>query len=148
MPASMINASGGDLFKSGGGGASGLIRIPAVDSLVGAGTLAIYDSVSIQLNETTQFFLTCDDIVKFTHFGMGVGTVIAEGTMYCTCSGSIPSAAKFEGAVRSLRGKPITAMVGGTTVTAVLNSAQLTIVGDPDTMAHFVFNLAVIGEGV
>jgi len=144
----MINAVGGDVFKSGGGGAAGLIRIPGVDSLVGAGLLAVYDSVSVQLTETTQFFLTCDDIVKFTHFGMGVGTVIAEGTMYSTCNGNLPAASRFSRAVSSMRGKPMSAMVGGTTVTVVLNSAQLTIVGEPDTMGHFVFNLAVIGEGV
>lgn len=147
MPASMISSTGGDLFKSGGGGAAGLISIPGVDAL-GFGILSVYDSVSIQLNETTQFFLTCDDIIKFTHFGMGVGTVIAEGTMYSTCDGSIPAAALFSRAVSSMRGNPQAAMVGGTVVTVVLNSAQLTIVAEPDTMGHFVFNLAVIGEGV
>lgn len=144
MPASLISSAGGDIFNSGGGGGSAMISIPGVDGIVSGGGLAVYDSVSMQINDTIQYFLTFDDAIKFIFFGKGVGTVTAEGTMYCTCEGAIPALGKWASAVGTCRGKPTTATIGGAGATIVLTSAQVNVMSEPDTMAKFIFTFAVI----
>jgi hypothetical protein len=131
-----------DIFQNNSGGASGLITIPAVDGLVKG--ITVYDSVSVQMGETLQFFLTFDDVTKFIHFGQAIGSVQAQGTMYSDCNGQIPSASQFSGAYNSLKGSAVSISIGGTTVKAVLNSAQLTVVNEQDIMAHFSFNFSIV----
>jgi hypothetical protein len=142
MPASYIDAGGGMFGK--GGGAQGMVSIPAVDSIVGGGNLAVYDSVSIQINDTIQFFLTFDDVVKYVFFGKGIGSVVAEGTMYSTCGGGIPALRACASAVGSLRGAKVSVSIGGFAVSAIFTSAQVSVISEPDVMGKFVFNLAAI----
>lgn len=145
MPAAYVSTSSGDLFKS-GGGADHLVNIPYVNQIVGSGGLAVYDTVSVQLGETIQYFLTFDDVIKFIHFGKGVGAVTAEGTMFSLCDGTVPGAAQFAGAVTALRGKATYLTIGSVTVAAILTSAQLSLTSQPDTMGHFIFNFAVVNH--
>ena len=145
MPAAFVRTGSGDIFKS-GGGSDHLVSVPYVDEIIGAGGLAVYDTVSVQLGETIQYFLTFDDVIKFIHFGKGVGAVTAEGTMYSTCDGSLPGAAGFAQAVSALRGKATYLTVGNVVVAATLTNAQLSISSQPDTMAHFIFNFAVVNH--
>lgn len=143
MPATLVTLGGGDLFKS-GGGADSLVNIPAVNSIIGPGGLAVYDSVSAQVGETIQFFITFDDVIKFIHFGKGLGNVTAQGTLFCDCSGDLPGKGGVVGAIKSLRGKQQTLSVGGLQCTGVLTSASLTITGGDDTMGTFNFQFAVV----
>lgn len=147
MPASFVTTGKGDLFKS-GGSADHLVRIPHVDEIIGSGGLAVYDTVSVQLGETIQYFLTFDDVIKFIHFGKGVGAVTAEGTMYSTCDGDLPGVSGFASAFSALRGKATCLLVGSVSVAAILTNAQLSITSQPDTMAHFVFSFAVVNHGL
>ena len=148
MGASMYTTTKKDLFRSGGGGAQGLVNIPSVDNIIGAKGLAVYDSVGLQLPETIQYFLTFDDVTKFIHFGKGVGTVQVEGTMYCDCDSKIPGTAQFKAAVSALRGKEKNMTVGGVTVTAVLTNSAITVLSEPDTMAHFSFTFSVVNHNL
>ena len=143
MPATFFRLSQDDIFKS-GGSADHLVVIPQVDNIIGPGGLAVYDNVSVQLGETIQYFLTFDDIIKFIHFGKGVGAVTVEGTMYSDCDGVVPGVSGFSAAIAAIRGKPQYLTVGSVVVTAILTNAQLTVTSQPDTMAHFVFNFAVV----
>jgi hypothetical protein len=147
MPASYITGSE-DIFGNGKGSADALVLIPGVDECAGAAALAVYDSVSLQVNETVQYFLTFDDATKFIHYGKGVGTIQAQGTMYPDCTNHLPGAKQFKKAVSGLRGKAIQAMVGSVNVTAVLTNAQITILTEPTTMAQFVFTLAIVNHGL
>jgi hypothetical protein len=143
MSATFFTLSKSDLFKS-GGSASSLVSIPSVDSIVSKSGIAVYNSVSVQVGETIQYFLTFDDVIKFIHFGKGVGAVNVDGTIYSTCDGDLPGLSKVGSAISALRGSPVKVSVGPIVVTAVLTSAQVTVVGDPDTMANFLFNFAVV----
>jgi len=143
MPASLVTATSGDIFNSSAGAASGMVSIPGVDGIVSGG-LAVYDSVSMQIGDTIQYFLTFDDAIKFIFFGKGVGSVTAEGTMYCTCNGSIPALSQWAGAVGKTRGKAVSISVGGAVVQGILTSAQVNVMSEPDTMAKFIFNFAVV----
>ena len=87
MPAHFFTYSGGDLFKTSGGGGAYLVRIPQIDSLIGTNGLAVYTNGTLQLSETLQYFLTFDDVVKYIHFGKGVGSVTVEGIMFSNCFG-------------------------------------------------------------
>ena len=145
MPATFIALSRTDIFKSGGAGQN-ILTVPMVDNLIGPDGLAIYNSVSVQVGETLQYFLTFDDVIKFIHFGKGLGNVTAEGIMYCDCNGNIPGAQRFAQVVSGLRGKTQSISVGSVVVTATMTTSQLTMSSDPDTMAHFVFNFAVVNH--
>jgi hypothetical protein len=144
MPASFVDSAGG-IFGT-GGGAQGLVTIPAVDDIVSSkGNLAIYDSVSIQINDTIQFFLTFDDVVKYVFFGKGIGSVVVEGTMYSMCAGGgIPGLKACASAVGDLRGQKVDVSLGEFAVSAIFTSAQVSVISEPDIMGRFVFNLAAI----
>jgi hypothetical protein len=135
-----------DLFKSGVGGASSLVHIPSVEDIVGSAGLAMYDSVSVQLNETIQYFLTFDDVVKYIHFGKGLGSVQVEGTMFSDCKGTLPGLSKFQKAIGALRGKAVDLVIGTISMTAVMASVNMQLVGDPDTTAKFVFSFTVVNH--
>jgi hypothetical protein len=150
MPGVFIRLSDNDLFKS-GGSAQHLVKIPEVDKIVSATSggnegAAIYNSVSMQLNETMQFFLTFDDVIKFIHFGKALGSLTVEGTIFCDCKSDLPKLKKMADAITKLRGKEQRIVLGGgaITMTAVMTSVGLSIVGDPDTIGNFVFNFAVV----
>lgn len=148
MPGVFINLSDKDVFKN-GGKAQHLVKIPEVDKIVeaGSGGAALYNNVSMQLGETMQFFLTFDDVIKFIHFGKALGSVTVEGTIFCDCKNDLPRLKKLAKAITALRGKEKKILLGEggvITMTAVMTSVQLNIVGDPSTMANFVFNFAVV----
>jgi hypothetical protein len=119
------------------------VNVPSVDDIVGEGGLAVYDSVSVQINDTIQFFLTFDDVVKYVFFGKGIGNVVAEGTMYSGCGG-LPGLSKAASAVGGLRGHKVKVSLGGFAVEAILTSAQVSVIGEPDVMGRFVFTFAAI----
>lgn len=145
MAATFLTLGKKDLFKS-GGSADAMISIPAVDEIVTKSGLAVYNTVSIQLGETIQYFLTFDDVIKYIHFGKGVGSVTAEGTLYSTCTGNLPGLNKVAQAISTLRGRTLIIKIGAIVAAAVMTSAQVTVMGDPDTMGQFVFNFAVVNH--
>jgi hypothetical protein len=147
MSAVLVTLSSSDLFKS-GGGSDHLISISGVNDIVGDSGLAIYNSVSVRLNETIQYFLTFDDVIKAIHFGKGVGSILAEGTMFSTCSGDVPGMSKFSSAFTNLRGKVTQATIGGMAFQVMVTDAQVQIIGDPDTMAMFSFSFAILDHNL
>ena len=146
MPAAFFTYSSGDIFKQNTGSGQTLLTIPEVDNIVGEAGLALYNSVSLQIGDTIQYFLTFDDVIKFIHFGKGVGSLVVEGTLFGDCSGNIPGLSKFKQALAALRGKEQDADIGGIAVTVIMTSAQVNIVGDPDTMAQFNFTFSVVNH--
>lgn len=146
MAAAFMTLEQGDLFKSGAGGAQSLISIPQVDSIVGQGGLAIYSSVSLQLSETIQYFLTFDDVIKFMHFGKGIGTVTVEGILFSDCSGDLPGMSRVSSAISGLRGQPQVLVIGKIPVAAVMTNVQINITGEPDTMGSFIFTFSVVNH--
>lgn len=141
MPAFYFK-NGGELFGQGGG--AQIVKIPSVDAIVGEGGLAVYSNVSFQVNETLQYFLAFDDVIKFIHFGKGVGNVTAEGILYCDCSGNLPGLSKATSAIGALRGSAVQLSLGGYTVTGVLTTATIAAMADQDTFGQFSFSFAIV----
>lgn len=144
MPAIFHKLTHSDLYKSGGNGSE--IEIPSVDDIIEPDAIAMYDSVSTQLGETCQFFLAFDDVIKFIHFGKALGNIQVEGTMYCDCKYSIPAFRKYKDAFTALRGKPIDISVYGIVMKAVMVNSSVTVIGDPDMIAKFSFQFAVVNH--
>jgi hypothetical protein len=146
MSASFITLSDKDLFKSGSGAASHMIKIPEVDNVVdiSGGGLALYDSVALHSGETIQYFLTFDDVIKYIHFGKALGTIIVEGTMFSNCKGELPGLKLFHQAISKLRGVQQEIVLGEKTFTVVMSNSNVNIQGDPLTHAKFTFNFSVI----
>jgi hypothetical protein len=144
MPAFYFNSNGSEIFRQGGG--AQIVKIPAVDSIVGSGGLAVYSQVTFQVNETLQYFLAFDDVIKFIHFGKAVGNVTAEGILYCDCSGNLPGLSRATSAIGTLRGKAVKLTLGAYTVTGILTSATISALADQDTFGQFAFNFAIVNH--
>ena len=148
MPATFFVLGKNDIFKQGSGAGQALITIPEVDRIIQQSGLAIYNNVSLQLGETIQYFLTFDDVIKFIHFGKGLGTLAVDGLMFVDCSGNLPGLGKYKAAISALRGKEQKINIGGIVVTAVMTSTQITIMSEPDTMAQFAFTFSVVNHNL
>jgi hypothetical protein len=143
MAAVFVTLKGGDVFKT-VAGVSHLIKVPKIDDILGKTGLALYTQVNVQLAETLQYFLTFDDVIKFIHFGKGLGNIVVEGMMFSKRDSDIPGIPKFFQAFSALRGKKETITIGSEAFTVVIASANITLVGDPDTMAMFQIVFTVI----
>lgn len=145
MPATFVTLDKQDYFSS-GGAADAFIDIPGVRDIIGTAGLAIYNSVSVQLGETIQYFLSFDDVIKYIHFGKGLGNITVEGTLFSDCKGNIPGIKKFKQAFSLLRGQQIDITILPMVLTAVMTGSQFTVTSEPDTMAHFIFTFSIVNH--
>lgn len=146
MSAVLVAHGGKDMFKT-GGSASHMLHIPAVQSIVSSqGGIAMYNTVSVKLSETIQYFLTFDDVIKVIHFGKAVGALNVEGTLFSDCSGNIPGLKNFTAAFYALRGKVVPAVIGSFALKVIMTDAQVTVIGHPDTLADFSFQFSIVNH--
>jgi hypothetical protein len=138
---------GKDVFKS-VPGVSHLIKIPRIDDILGQSGMAIYTQVSVQLGETLQYFLTFDDVIKFIHFGKGLGSITAEGILFSKRDGDLPGLPKYFQAFGSLRGKKETITIGSEAFTVVITNANVSLTGEPDTMAYFQAVFSIVDHQI
>ena len=148
MAATYYTAQGGDIFQRQTGGADSLIYVPMLDSMIGESGLAVYTEVSVQLGETIQYFLTFDDVIKFIHFGKGLGSIIVNGTLFSDCSSNMPGLQMYFSGFSALRGQQTEITIGGRAFTVVVSNANLTIMGEPDTMAQFQMVFSVVNHNM
>ena len=148
MAALFVTLRANDIFQSGIGGASHLINIPSLEGLASSMGLAVYDSITVQIGETIQYFLTFDDVIKYIHFGKGVGTVNVEGTMFSDCSGDVPGLGEFTKSVSGLRGKSSKVSLGGAAFTVIMTHASVTVIGEPQTMGKFSFTFSIVNHSL
>ena len=147
MAASFLALSRSDMFYS-GGAVTHLLGIPAIDALLSDVGLALYDSVIVQVGETIQYFLTFDDVIKYIHFGKGVGTITVEGTMFSDCDGFLPGFSIFNNGVSELRGTTQVISLGGRAFTVIMTNASINVVGEPLTSAKFTFNFSIVNHSL
>jgi hypothetical protein len=148
MAAILVDVGGKDLFKREAGDASHLIKVPQIDDVIGKSGLAVYTDVTLQLGETIQYFLTFDDVIKFIHFGKGVGSIVANGILFSDCRSDIVGLPKILNAIRGLRGEETQVLIGSETFTTILTNASINIIGEPDTMANFQVVFSVVNHNL
>jgi len=120
------------------------IGLGALSSISGEEAFSIVTDVGVTTMETTQFFLTFDDLISYLHFGKGVGQMTVSGLMFYDCQGNLPGAAKLYRAVGSNRGKNVTISIGGTSFTGPLVTSQSNVVSEPDTILQFTITMNMI----
>jgi hypothetical protein len=106
--------------------------------------LAIITSVSASTSETTQFFLTFDDIINYIHFGRGLGSIRISGIAFLTCDGDMPGLRSFFKKIGSKRGKVVSVSLGqagGFSGPVVGSSVE--VVGEPETVASFSVDIVM-----
>jgi phosphotransferase system IIA component len=145
MPATFITLSKQDIFQS-GGAADAFIDIPGVRNIISKDSLAVYNTISVQLGETIQYFLTFDDVIKYIHFGKGLGTLTVEGMLFSDCDANIPGLKKYKQAFSLLRGEQIDITILPMVLTCVMTGSQFTILSEPDTMAQFAFSFSIVNH--
>ena len=147
MPAVYIPyAEGGkdNIFSWGGGGGTPFVKIEAIDGALNSG-LAIYTSVTVTVNETVQYLLTLGNSIRYIDFGKGLGVVNVNGTIFTDCSSSLASA-KFFSIVNPLKGTVCAISMMDYSCNAVLMSATVEIVAEPDTMANFSLYFNIVND--
>jgi hypothetical protein len=146
MAATFVNIGDNDLFQRKAGNASHLVKIPSIDDVMGKSGLALYTDVTLQLGETIQYFLTFDDVIKFIHFGKAVSNIMVSGILFSDCSSDIVGLPKMMGAISALRGQETKITFGSKVFTSVLSNVNISIIGEPDTMANFQAVFSVVNH--
>lgn len=147
MAAIFVTTEGGDIFKTARTD-SPIIKVDFLDSVIGKGNLAIYTNIGFQLNETQQFFLTFDDIIRFINFGRGLGNIVVNGEIFADCHYSMPGVDALLSAFGNKRGSTCMVSVGSTTFTCVVSSANCSLSAEPDTTFNFSIGLTVIADSL
>lgn len=107
-------------------------------------SLGLITSVSFGTQESTQFFLTFDDIINYIYFGRGLGQINVTGIALPTCNYSLPALSAFFNVVKSNRGKIMTVSISGVgAVSGPLITSNCSITGEPTTMGEFSASMAM-----
>jgi hypothetical protein len=149
MAAVFYTYTGGDIFKTIPGDASSLVNIQTLDNLVSNdGSLAIYTSIGIVMNEIVQFFPTFDDVIHFLYFGRGLGSISVSGVLFSDCSHSIPGLQSLFSSIEAMKGQEVAVSLLGISFYALVTSSNCVIMGEPDTMAEFQITLQVTKDSL
>lgn len=138
--ASLFYYSGTDVFKTAVG--TGFISFSdAFNNFDGQeSTLSIITDVSINGNETIQFFQTFDDLISFYYFGKGLGNISLTMMLFCSCdSNNAPGLDKVLERIGQIRGSFVDFSIGKVTFSGVLTSYNVQMVGEP--VLHFIVNI-------
>lgn len=111
--------------------------------------MAIITNVSLQNNETLQFFLSFDDLISYMYFGKGLGMATINGMLFSDCDGALPGLDNKESTslfdtISSIRGKPVVISYGHVSFTGILVSYNINTLAEPDVMADFQLNIQLI----
>lgn len=147
MAAIFVSTEKGSLFQT-GFTSTPVVSVDTIDSAITSGSYAIYTDIQVQTSETVQYFLTFDDVIKYIHFGKGVGAVTVNGILFADCSETIAGLANFWKTAGSQRGKVVRVSMAGLSAKAVLTNIAVNVVGEPTTMAQFSLQLAMIDHNL
>lgn len=123
------------------------ISIPKFNDLVGVNAMSIITDVSIENNETIQYFLTFDDVVHYFYFGKGLGNITIRGMMFMNCAGNTPGFNKFYNIIGNNRGRQIDISIAGVPAfKAVITNFGHSTTSDPVPVTEFQISLAIVSQ--
>lgn len=144
MAAVFVNINNQDLFKQ-IVAPSSIIYCEELEELLTEDNLAIYTGATIQLGEVNQYFLSFDDVIKFIHFGKGVGSITIDGLIFSGCTGDMKGIKTlFNSSYSGLRGETTNISINSVQFVATITSCSLTVLSEPDTMAQFSMSFSVV----
>lgn len=100
--------------------------------------VTILTNVTIQHNETVQFFQSFGDLINYFYFGKGLGQIHMELMCFMNCT-TAPGLQKLWTAIGQNRGKEISVSMGPIFVKGVLMSFSVAAVAEPET--HFMISI-------
>lgn len=119
------------------------VRVDFLENFQSKDSMALITEVSVQTTETIQFFITFDDIIKYFHFGAGLGTINIAGVIFMDCDGNMPGISSLYDIISGIRGLPVVISMGGKGFTGVVTNTTVNVVAEPTTMANFNLNIAM-----
>ena len=136
-----------EIFKSGINVLTS-VRVPFLDTLLAPSNLALITEMSIQNNETVQFFMTFDDAINWFYFGKGLGTLSIRG-MLLTCEGGTPGLpVLLDDVMRKTRGKSVDVSLGNAVFRCLLTSFNMSLSQDPSPVVEFTLNLSIYSHNL
>lgn len=116
-------------------------------------TVLITTNISVQTNETIQYFLSLGDFINWFHFGKGLGSVIIEGIAFPKCNQGLIGINKLFYITKqmkeaNLKKQTITISIGEGVLECVLNSVNLTMLTEPNIYMQFSLNLTIVNHNL
>ena len=124
------------------------VSVGFLSDLYSADSLALVTNVGIGTVETVQYFLSFDDLISNLFFGKGVGSITVSGILFSTCNGDIPGLAAFYSDMGGIRGSVVTISIGKYAFSGVVQSSNIDISSEGDTMAHFSLQLGMTNHTI
>lgn len=137
------------VFKS-GFAVNNSIYIPFLSNLVGPGGSLIVTEVTLQHNDSVQYFLTFDDFINYYYFGKALGSISITGMLFSDCSGDFRSLNTLMARLASIRGTTQKISFGNTTFTGVMSTFTLKASSDASSIQalDFMVQLSVIDNSM
>lgn len=148
MAAIFYNYSDDNMFKNSVSSGAAPISTNLFEDLQNENMLCIISQISITHNDVVQFFMTFDDFIHHYYFGKGVGSISISGMIFTNCQGGMPGLLAFYQRIANVRGKEVIMSTPGVTFTGVLLDCNVTMVAEPETMASFTANFAMVNSNL
>lgn len=145
MGALFYSYGNGGIFKNSVGSTTSPAVIDIFADLASKDNLCVITQIGVTLSDTVQFFLTFDDLIHYYWFGKGVGNITCQGLLFLNCdSGDMPGVEALLTAVGEKRGQEVQCSFNAFAFTGVLLDCNITMISEPETMASFTANFAMI----
>lgn len=124
------------------------VRVPFLDNLLAPSNLAVITEMSIQTNETVQFFMTFDDAINWFYFGKGLGTLTLRGILL-TCDDGTPGLpVLLDDVMRKTRGKSVDVSIGNAVFRCLMTSFNMNLSQDPSPVVEFNLSLSIYSHNL
>ena len=126
------------------------VYIGFLSNLVGPSGFLIVNEVTMQHNDTVQYFLTFDDVIDYFYFGKGLGAMNINGMVFANCYGEWTSINLLLQQLGSIRGTTQTVQFGNVSFSGVLSSFNLRASADAQSthVAEFALHLDIISNSL
>lgn len=137
----------GTIFRS-GVQVNTAIRVPFLDDLINSSGFAVITDVSVNNQDTVQFFMTFDDFISYFYFGKGLGDLTIRGNMFMDCSSNMPGLNRFYDKIADIRGTEVDVSCGNAVFTCVLVGFSTTTTAEPTNITEFTLQLRIIDHSL
>lgn len=138
MAAIFFKYSNKGIFKNSITPGGTIVQSDLLSGITDAKYVTILSSVTVQHNETVQFFQSFGDLINYFYFGKGLGQIHMELMCFMDCSDA-PGLQKLWTTIGQNRGKEVSVAMGPIFVKGVLMSFSVTAVAEPET--HYMISI-------
>ena len=147
MASLFIALDDNSIFQKSAGTTASLVSCSLTDDIAGLNS-SILTNVTVNYNETVQFFQTFDDLIHYFYFGQGLGSIRFEVMCFQDCSGSAPGFQKIVQTIGQNRGKAVTLNMGTIQVEGILTDFTVSLTADPVPIYTICATLGMTNNGL